>query len=250
MSRVVVVTGAASGNGRAIASRFLAEGERVAALDVDGPALEALCAGEWRPHAERVLPQHADVALESGVDAAFARVLEAFGRVDVLVNNAGITGGPQATTLHETPVAAFDQVFAVNVRAVYLGTRAVLPSMLEHGGGVIVNIASVAGLVAFRGRAAYTASKGAVVQMTRAVAADYAGRGIRCNALCPGMIETPMTQWRLDQPALRAEMEAVIPQGRIGTVDDVASAVWFLSSDEARYFNGSAVVMDGGYEAV
>jgi NAD(P)-dependent dehydrogenase (short-subunit alcohol dehydrogenase family) len=86
--------------------------------------------------------------------------------------------------------------------------------------------------------------------MTRAVAADYAGRGIRCNALCPGMIETPMTQWRLDQPALRAEMEAVIPQGRIGTVDDVASAVWFLSSDEARYFNGSAVVMDGGYEAV
>lgn len=122
--------------------------------------------------------------------------------------------------------------------------------MLEQGGGVIVNIASVAGLVAFPGRAAYTATKGAVVQLSRSITADYARAGIRCVALCPGMIETPMTQWRLDQPHLRDKVLACIPQNEIGTADDVASAVAFLVGSEARYFNGSALVMDGGYTAV
>jgi NAD(P)-dependent dehydrogenase (short-subunit alcohol dehydrogenase family) len=139
---------------------------------------------------------------------------------------------------------------AVNVRGVFLGCRAALPGMLERGSGIIVNIASVAGLVAFPGRSAYTASKGAVLQLTRSIAADYARRGVRCTALCPGMIETPMTKWRLDQQHLRAQIEALVPDGTIGTVEDVSSAVWFLASDEARYFNGCAVVMDGGLTAV
>jgi len=250
MSRSVVVTGAASGNGRAIAGRFLAGGDRVAALDLSSEALDALRDREWKPYAARLLCLAADVSREADVDAAIAHTIEGFGRVDVLVNNAGITGGPQATVLHETPVDAFDSVFAVNVRAIFLGCRAVIPKMLAQGGGVIVNIASVAGLVAFPGRAAYTASKGAVVQLTRSITADYARSGIRCNALCPGMIETPMTQWRLDQPELRRQAEAQVPQGTIGTVADVASAVWFLSSTDAQYFNGSAVVMDAGYTAV
>jgi NAD(P)-dependent dehydrogenase (short-subunit alcohol dehydrogenase family) len=250
MSRAVVVTGAASGNGHAIATRFLEGGDRVAAIDVSQDGLDAVLASDWKPHHERVLAIEADVAREKDVDDAFARAIDAFGRIDVLVNNAGITGGPQATTLHETPVEAFDNVFAVNVRGVFLGCRAALPGMLERGAGVILNIASVAGLVAFPGRAAYTASKGAVVQLTRSITADYARHGIRCTALCPGMIETPMTKWRLDQPELRAQMEALVPDGTIGTVHDVSSAVWFLASDDARYFNGCAVVMDGGMTAV
>jgi NAD(P)-dependent dehydrogenase (short-subunit alcohol dehydrogenase family) len=244
------VTGAASGNGRAIATRFLEGGDQVAAVDVSGESLATLRDGEWRAHGARLLCVTADVSSETGVGGAVARTVADFGGVDVLVNNAGITGGPQATVLHETPVDAFDSVFAVNVRAIFLGCRAVIPDMLARGGGVIVNIASVAGLAAFPGRFAYTASKGAVVALTRSITADYARSGIRCNALCPGMIETPMTQWRLDQPELRKAIESLIPQGTIGTVSDVASAVWFLSSPEAQYFNGSAVVMDGGITAV
>jgi NAD(P)-dependent dehydrogenase (short-subunit alcohol dehydrogenase family) len=243
MNRAVVVTGAASGNGHAIAARFLAGGDRVAALDVSREGLATA-------FGERVLALEADVARERDVDAAFVRILDEFGGIDVLVNNAGITGGPAATTLHETPVEAFDNVMAVNVRGVFLGCRAALPGMLERGSGIIVNIASVAGLVAFPGRSAYTASKGAVLQLTRSIAADYARRGVRCTALCPGMIETPMTKWRLDQQHLRAQIEALVPDGTIGTVEDVSSAVWFLASDEARYFNGCAVVMDGGLTAV
>ncbi len=244
------MTGAASGNGRAIATRFLEGGDQVAAVDVSGESLATLRDGEWRAHGARLLCVTADVSSETGVGGAVARTVADFGGVDVLVNNAGITGGPQATVLHETPVDAFDSVFAVNVRAIFLGCRAVIPDMLARGGGVIVNIASVAGLAAFPGRFAYTASKGAVVALTRSITADYARSGIRCNALCPGMIETPMTQWRLDQPELRKAIESLIPQGTIGTVSDVASAVWFLSSPEAQYFNGSAVVMDGGITAV
>jgi NAD(P)-dependent dehydrogenase (short-subunit alcohol dehydrogenase family) len=182
--------------------------------------------------------------------AAMDAILSAFSRIDVLVNNAGITGNQEAGILHTTPVGEFDKVFAVNVRGIFLGCRAAIPVMLDQGGGVIVNIASVAGLVAFPGRAAYTASKGAVIQLTRAIAADYAGKGIRCNALCPGMIETPMTKWRLDQPNLRRQVLDRIPQDEIGTAAHVADAVMFLAAPDAAYFNGAAIVMDGGYTAI
>ena len=250
MSRVSVVTGAASGNGLAIASRLLGCGDHVAALDISPGQLERCRAGEWSAHGDRILSLVTDVTDEASVNAAIADVTKQFGRVDVLVNNAGIAGDQSATMLHVTPVAEFDRVVAVNLRGVLLGCRAVLPVMLEQGGGVIINIASVAGLVAFPGRAAYTATKGAVIQLSRSITADYASAGIRCVALCPGMIETPMTRWRLDQPHLRKEVLARIPQNEIGTAEDVASAVAFLVGSEARYFNGSALVMDGGYAAV
>jgi NAD(P)-dependent dehydrogenase (short-subunit alcohol dehydrogenase family) len=250
MSRVSVITGAASGNGRAIASRLLKCGDRVAALDISIDALDRCRAEDWCGHADRVLALVTDVTDEASINAAIESVKGRFGRLDVLVNNAGITGSMEATTVHATPVVEFDRVIAVNLRGVFLGCRAALPIMIEQGGGVIINIASVSGLVAFPGRAAYTASKGAVIQLSRSITADYARAGIRCVALCPGMIETPMTQWRLDQPHLRKEILARIPQNEIGSVEDVASAVAFLAGPEAHYFNGSALVMDGGYAAV
>jgi NAD(P)-dependent dehydrogenase (short-subunit alcohol dehydrogenase family) len=122
--------------------------------------------------------------------------------------------------------------------------------MLDQGSGIIVNIASVAGLVAFPGRAAYSTSKSAIIGLTRSIAADYAARGIRCNAVCPGMIDTPMTRWRLEQPDLRAQVLERIPQREIGEASDVAGAVAFLAGPDARYFNGAAVVLDGGYTAI
>jgi NAD(P)-dependent dehydrogenase (short-subunit alcohol dehydrogenase family) len=246
--KVALVTGAASGNGRAIADRLLRDGWTVAANDLDGAALAATAAEAW-PRMP-VSTHAADVKEAGDVERLAAEVLARHGRVDLLVNNAGITGGPAATTVHETPIAEFDLVLAVNLRGPFLLSRALLPGMLERGSGVIVNVASVAGLVAFPGRAAYNASKGALVQLTRSIAVDCAARGIRCNAICPGMIDTPMTRWRLEQPALRAQVLSRIPQDRIGSPGDVAAAVAFLASDEAGYFNGAALVMDGAYTAL
>jgi NAD(P)-dependent dehydrogenase (short-subunit alcohol dehydrogenase family) len=179
VSRTVVVTGAASGNGRAITTLFLQRGDKVAAVDVSGGALHGLRDDDWMSYRDRLLCLTADVSREADIDAMFSQTTEHFGRIEVLINNAGTTGGAQATLLHETSIEAFDAVFAVNVRAVFLGCRAVIPTMLAHGGGVIVNIASVAALAAFPGLAAYTASKGAVLQLTRSVAVDYARLGIR-----------------------------------------------------------------------
>lgn len=248
--RVVVVTGAASGNGLAIASRLLSRGDLVVAFDVSAQALARCEAEPWSDHRDAVLTMAGDVSDEADVGRLIDLALTQHGRVDALVNNAGITGSAAATDVHTTPVAEFDQVMAVNVRGVFLGCHAVLPHMLVRRTGVIVNIASVASFVAFPKRAAYTASKGAVLQLTRSIAVDYAHAGIRCNALCPGMIETPMTKWRLDQPDLRAQVLARIPQNEIGTADDVAGAVEFLLGDGARYMNGSGLVMDGGYLAI
>jgi NAD(P)-dependent dehydrogenase (short-subunit alcohol dehydrogenase family) len=249
VTQVVLVTGAASGNGHAIASRFLADGARVVAVDVGADGLERAAEG-WGEHGDRILCVTADVSDPTGMEAAVATPVERFGRLDVLINNAGISGNQQATTVHETPIEEFDRVMAINVRGVFIGCRAALPGMLEQGGGIIVNIASVAGLVAFPGRAAYSTSKSAVIGLTRSIAADYAARGIRCNAVCPGMIDTPMTRWRLEQPDLRAQVLERIPQREIGEASDVAGAVAFLAGPDARYFNGAAVVLDGGYTSI
>ncbi len=213
-------------------ARLRAEGFDVAVLDVAG---------------DDVIP--CDVTDPGDVDAAVAAVLNRFGRIDVLVNNAGITGGPAATVLHETPIEEWDRVHAVNVRGPFLCSRAVLPVMIEQGGGHVITIASVAGLVAFPGRAAYSASKGAAVMLTRSIAVDYARYGVRANAICPGMVYTPMTAWRLDQPELRADVERQIPMGRVADPDEIADAVALLASGRLAYLNGHPLVIDGGLTA-
>jgi NAD(P)-dependent dehydrogenase (short-subunit alcohol dehydrogenase family) len=244
--RVAVVTGGASGIGRATVERLAADGFAVAVLDTDGEgaARAAKAAGEDG------LGLAADVSDESSVAAAFARILSELGPVDVLVNNAGVTGGPAAATCHETPVEAWDQVFGVNVRGPFLCTRAVLPVMLERRSGHLITVASAAGLIAFPGRCAYTASKGAAVLFTKSLAVDYAAFGIRANAVCPGMAETPMTSWRLEVPELRARVEAGIPMGRVAQPEEIADAVALLASGRLGYMTGHALVLDGGWTAL
>lgn len=247
MSRVVVVTGAASGIGAGLAARFLSLGDQVVALDMDRGGLASLADQLASPN---LLPAVADVTDDAQLEGALAEAVARFGHPEVLINNAGTTGGAQATTLHETPPNVADRVIDVNLRAVIRLSVAVLPAMLERRRGVILNIASVAGLVAFPGRAAYSIAKAAVIQVTRAIAVDYGRQGIRSVALCPGMIDTPMTHWRLAQPSLREEVLARIPQRTIGAVSDVVGAAAFFASDEASYCNGAAIPIDGGYSAV
>lgn len=237
---MAVVTGAASGIGRACVERLLAEGFLVGTIDVNADV--ASTAG--------VMEITADVSSEPQVTAAIARFLDELGQIDVAANVAGITGSVDATQCHLTPVDEWMRVIAVNLTGPFLVCRAVLPHMMERGEGIIVNIASVAGLVAFPGRCAYTASKGGVVQLTRSIAVDYAGRGIRANAVCPGMVSTPMTSWRLEDPELGPQVVERIPQGRVATADEVAEVVGLLASGAMSYMNGSALVLDGGWTAL
>ena len=237
---VAVVTGGGSGIGLATCERLAKEGFAVAALDLRPSAAAGKAA----------LTLVCDVTDEADVPAAVAMVSDRLGEIDVLVNNAGITGSRQATRCHETPVEEWDKVFAVNVRGPFLCSRAVLPRMIARGSGHIITIASVAGLVAFPGRCAYTASKGAALMLTRSIAVDYAAAGIRANVVCPGMVYTPMTSWRLDQPELRAEVERRIPVGRVATPEEIADAVALLASGRLTYMTGHPLVVDGGMSAL
>jgi NAD(P)-dependent dehydrogenase (short-subunit alcohol dehydrogenase family) len=238
--RVAVVTGGASGIGLATCSRLAADGFLVAALDLRPAAADG----------GATLALQCDVTDESAVADSMGTVTSCLGGIDVLVNNAGITGSRRAARCHETPADEWDRVQAVNVRGPFLCSRAVLPAMVARGSGHIITIASVAGLVAFPGRCAYTASKGAALMLTRSIAVDYASAGIRANAVCPGMVYTPMTSWRLDQPELRADMEARIPVGRVATPGEIAEAVALLASGRLDYMTGQPLVVDGGWSAL
>lgn len=238
--RVAIVTGGGSGIGLAACRRLSADGFALAVFDLDpGRASTELD--------DDHLVLELDVASAGDVDGAVTRTLEHFGRVDVLVNNAGIAGSDQATVCHETPVGEWDRVLAVNARGAFLCTRAVLPTMLEAEQGHVITVASVAGQQPFPGRCAYTASKGAALQLARSVAVDYAEAGIRSNAVCPGMTRTPMTQWRLDQPRLREAVERRIPLGRVASPEQIADAISVLASSRLDYMTGQALVVDGGW---
>jgi NAD(P)-dependent dehydrogenase (short-subunit alcohol dehydrogenase family) len=193
-----------------------------------------------------------DVRDPGSVDAGVAAVLEWGGRIDVLVNGAGIVG--TTGTVLDTPVEVWDDVLAVNARGLFLCSRAVLPAMIERGGGVIVNVASIAGLVGVRDRAAYCASKGAAIAITRAMAIDHVHQGIRVNCVCPGSIDTPWVDRLLaastNPEATRAEIVARQPMGRMGTPEEIAAGVAYLASDEAAFATGTALVLDGGLTAV
>ena len=243
--KVALVTGAGSGIGRASAERFAAEGARVAVVDLKGAeevaaAIEA-AGGE-------AIALGTDVADEDAVAAMAAAAIERFGRVDVLMNNAGILDDylPAA----DMPTAVWDRVLGVNLNAQFFTARALLPQMVERGAGAIVNVASTAGLNGGNGGAAYTTSKHAVIGFTRQLCFDYARKGIRCNVLCPGAVETGMTKEIFASPDA-AVMEAVesAPIGRWAQPEELAAAALFLASDEASFVNGAVYLVDGGFDS-
>lgn len=242
--KVAIVTGAARGIGAAIAGAFDDRGASVVICDVAGNP-EQVASG-LRDGVGVVC----DVSREDDVDALIERTLGEFGRLDIVVNNAGIDG--VFTPLAESAPETFDQVIAVNLRGVYLVMRKAIPVLISSGGGSVINIASVAAVIAFAGASAYTASKAGVVGLTRVAAHEYGSSGVRVNAILPGVIETPMladlkgTAPEMYQQ-IKAQAVAMTSQARLGRPDEIASVAAFLAGDGASYLTGAAIPVDGGY---
>jgi NAD(P)-dependent dehydrogenase (short-subunit alcohol dehydrogenase family) len=230
------VTGAGSGIGAAVARALHAEGAVVTLADVSDSA--SALAAELGPPATAI---QLDVREEDQVRAAIPDV------VDVLVNVAGIGS---TTNAPDTPLEVWEQVFAVNARGTFLTCKHVIPAMASRGGGAIVNVGSIAALVGLRNRAAYCASKGAVVALTRALAIDHVGDGIRVNAVCPGTVDSPWVRRLVENAGESLEqLQARQPMGRLGTPEEIAESILYLASDQAAFVTGSALVVDGGMTA-
>ncbi len=244
--RVAIVTGAGQGIGEAIARRFAEEGAVVVAAhrseDKGEGLVETIRAG-----GAEALYVRTDVTREADVRRLVSATVERFGRLDILCNNAGV--GLLRSVVNSTE-EEYDYVMDVNVRGVFLCCKHVIPVMLGQGGGAVINLASVASFVGFRNDAAYCASKGAVLMLTRQLSLDYAGSGVRVNAICPGFIETPELRHYVEQQedpaAALAEVVALHPIGRIGRPDEVAAVAAFLASDESSFVTGASIVADGG----
>jgi len=240
--KVAIVTGAASGFGRGIAERFAQEGAQVVIADLDGEAAERVAdaiGGE-------ALGVRVDVADGEAVASLVEGTAARFGRIDIVVNNAGTTH--RNRPMLEVDEATFDRIFAVNVKAIYHMARAVVPQFRAQGGGVMINTASTAGLRPRPGLVWYNASKGAVISLTKAMAIELGPEKIRVNCLCPVAGDTPMLGLFMgeDTPEMRAKFIASIPMGRLSLPSDMANAALWLASDEACFITGVALEVDGG----
>ncbi len=238
--RVVFVTGAGAGIGRTIACRFAEEGANIAAVDVNEPAAEETAA-LVRAMGRRAEAIRADVANLHDVEAGARRVVAVFGRIDVLVNNAGVT---RDATIPEMSEADWDLVIDVHLKGTFLCTRAIAPHMRDARRGAIVNISSVSGKIGNIGQANYSSAKAGIVALTKVTAREFAPYGIRANSIQPGLISTPPTLERGEEK-LR-EGAAGTPLGRIGTPDEVASVALFLASDMASFVTGAVIEVTGG----
>ncbi len=246
--RRVLVTGGASGIGKATAERFLEEGASVAIIDISEESCRS-ASKELRDKGHEVLVIRGDVSSSKEVERAVGEVAGAFGGIDVLFNNAGIL---VEGTVEQVSEEDWDRIMSINVKGAFLMCKEVVPLMLRQGKGAIVNNASCSGLVGDRNAIAYNTSKGAVVLMTKCLALDYAQKGIRANCVCPGEIDTPMFRQEArsrNKPVeeYRKELCDVHPIGRLGVPREVADAVLFLASDDASFITGAAFSVDGGY---
>ncbi|NNL67435.1 MAG: SDR family oxidoreductase [Myxococcales bacterium] len=245
--KVALITGAASGIGAACALRFAQEGAALAGFD-----LEATPAPDWKEAASLAgdaLFETGDVRDVARIDAFVAEVKRRFGRIDVLVNSAGVGSGGY---VHLLEPDEWDRVIDVNLKGTFLFCRAVLPTMIEQGGGSLVNLASVEGVEGMEVTSAYNASKGGVVLLTKNMAIDYARKGIRANCICPGFIDTPLLRTVMGNPEMAAIREKVIDAhmlGRLGEPVEIANGALFLASDESSFVTGHSLVIDGGFTA-
>ncbi len=247
-NKACVVTGAGSGIGKAIAERLAEEGGKILCVDLKGET--AIATSESIRHAGGIAEAFAaDVSDPLQVNAFVARCVELYGKIDVLVNNAGVN---IPGVLHEVPDEVIDKTLNVNVKSPIYGCRAAIPYMLNNGGGSIVNISSVNGLVSEPFLAVYSASKGAVVMLTRGVALDYAKKGIRCNVICPGWVDTPINYAHAEMlgglEKVYSTIDSFQPIGRPGEPREIAHLALF-ASDEASFMTGSVIAADGGMTA-
>jgi NAD(P)-dependent dehydrogenase (short-subunit alcohol dehydrogenase family) len=243
--KVAVITGAAGGMGREAALLFCAEGARVCVADVDGEAAEQTAADAGDAFGIQV-----DVAVEDDVRRMYDETAERYGGIDVLYNNAGISPADDASIL-ETEADAWQRVQDVNTRGVYLCCKHGIPHLLEGGGGSVINVASFVALVgAATSQISYTASKGAVLSLSRELAVQFARQGVRVNALCPGPVETPLLLRIFgDDPEAYERRRIHLPMGRLAKPREIVNAALFLASDESSYVNGATFVVDGGLTA-
>jgi NAD(P)-dependent dehydrogenase (short-subunit alcohol dehydrogenase family) len=244
--KVAVITGAGSGMGRVAAEMFAAEGAKVVAADFDASHGAETVEAVKAAGGDAVFVQ-TDVSDETDASAMVAAAMDRYGRIDVLYNNAGIM--PEADhSVVDTDVAVWDEVMAVNLRGVFLGCKHAIPRMVEQGSGSVINISSFVALLGCTvPQDAYTASKGAVLSLTRSLAVQFGPKGVRSNAICPGPIETPLLMdWLVKDEAARQLRLARNPTGRFGTPQEIVNVAIYLASDESRWTNGAHFVIDGG----
>jgi NAD(P)-dependent dehydrogenase (short-subunit alcohol dehydrogenase family) len=244
-AKVCVITGAGGGMGREAALLFSTEGAKVCAADIDGDAAERTAAQAGDAFAIQV-----DVSDDASVRTMYEQTARRFGGINVLYNNAGISPADDASILDTEP-DAWERVQAVNTRGVYLCCKHGIPYLLQRGGGSVINVASFVALVgAATSQISYTASKGAVLSLSRELAVQFARQGVRVNALCPGPVETPLLLRIFgDDPAAFERRRIHLPMGRLATPREIVNAALFLASDESSYVNGTAFVVDGGLTA-
>jgi NAD(P)-dependent dehydrogenase (short-subunit alcohol dehydrogenase family) len=244
--KVCVITGAGSGMGRVAAGLFAAQGARVVVADYN-EAAGAETVASVAAAGGQVTGVRADVSKESDAKAMIDHAIATYGRVDVLYNNAGVM--PEADhSVIDTDVDTWDQVMAINVRGVFLGCKYAIPRMVEQGSGSIINIASFVALLGCSvPQDAYTASKGALLSLTRSLAVQFGPAGVRTNAICPGPVETPLLMdWLLKDEAAKQLRLARNPSGRFGKPEEIVNMAIYLASDESRWTNGASLVVDGG----
>ncbi len=246
--KVGLVTGGASGIGASTCRLFAGEGASVVIADIDealGREVEAEIVGAGGDATFLQL----DVSDEDAWVSVIGDTVRRYGRLDVVVNNAGMSGAQSRAVVEDTGLDIWNRVMGVNSTGVFLGTKHAIPEMRKAGGGSVINVSSIYGIVGSKGGTVYHASKGAVRAFTKAAAVQYAPEGIRVNTVCPGFADTEMTRGLHAQPGVREYRESVTPLGRLGQPDDIAWGIVYLASDEARFVTGCDLIIDGGMTA-